>query len=217
MTVLSLVGAASATRNARLQMPQTTAATTLANSGASTPMERPAAMAPPPPRASSFGGVDPRAMFEALVQNFDSDGDGKLSLGEVNALNQGGLLARTFARVDSNGDNTVTGDELASWAPWGAGMLPSDEQGGGERGADARPLTYKLTDHLPTTRDASADALALARRADLARGFDRAAPDQPAQTLSRLNPVADGVPRSADPVTMMESMVLALSTITPND
>ena len=103
MKVSSLVGAATA-RTAMLQTSTPSAATTL---GAGPPVTRPVAM-PPPPRASSFGGADPRAMFEALVQSFDSDGNGTLSLNEVNALNQGGLLARSFGRIDANADGAIT-------------------------------------------------------------------------------------------------------------
>jgi len=157
MKVSSLAGAASATRTAMLQMlTQTSAgAATTTNAGATSPMARPAAMAPPPPRASSFGGADPRAMFEALVQQCDSDGDGQLSMGEVNALNQGGLLARSFGRLDSNGDGTLSGEEIAGAAPWGTSAPTSGDQGGGEQGADVRPLFDKLTDHLNSNRDAA--------------------------------------------------------------
>ena len=107
-------------------------------------------------------------MFEALVQNFDSDGDGKLSLGEVNALNQGGLLARNFAGIDNNSDGALTGDEIAVQSPWQNGMPPFADHGGAGPGADVRPLFDKLTDHLNSNRDAAISALdqAASRKAD---------------------------------------------------
>ena len=215
MKVTSLSGAATGTRNAMLQMLTQTASGSAksVNAGAGPDMARPAAMAPPP-RSSSFGGADPRAMFEALVQSFDSDSDGKLSLGEVNALNHGGLLARSFAKVDSNRDGTLTGDEIAASAPWGDRMLPSGDQGGGDRGADVRPLLDMLTDRISTTRDAgqpTGDAGA-ASVADFAQGYDRGGRvDTPGQSLTRVSPDLQSL--AADPVTLMQSMVMGLSAL----
>lgn len=208
MKVSSLAGAESATRNAKLQMLTQAAAkpaTQTQTTGGASPL-RPTAMAPPP-RSSSFGGADPRAMFEALVQSFDSDGDGQLSQGEVNALNQGGLLARNFARIDSNANGTLSGDEIAARAPWGSGMLPSGEQGGGERGSDLRPRPNKAADSLNTDRDAgrSAEGRIAAPAAAVASG---AGPDIVAAPLLDATEAAL-TGRGHDPATFMEAMVLA--------
>ena len=88
-------------------------------------------------------------------------------------------------------------------------MLPSDDQSG-ERGADVRPLFDKLSDHLNTSRDAAINAENRAASLQTAGvpGFDPAAI---AQTPARLTPAPDGMAPS-DPATLMESMVLALST-----
>lgn len=202
MKVTSIAGAATTTRTATLHLLTQTgaAATPLAS-----PVMRPVALAPPP-RASSFGGADPRTMFEALVQSFDTNGDGKLSLDEVNALNQGGLLSRSFARIDSNADGAISGDEVATRTPWGGAMPPSGGQTGDPR-ADVRPLFDKRTDHLTANRDAaiSGENRAAARPSSGAVGFD---PQAIATLLSRLDPSPAGM--TAAPATMMESMVLAM-------
>ena len=115
MKVSSLTGAATGTRTAKLQIPTQTVvggATSTHKSGGSR-VTRPETMAPPP-RASSFGGADPRAMLEALMLKIGWDDDGKLSPGEVNALTKGGLLARSFAVIDGNGDGVLTGDTVLS-------------------------------------------------------------------------------------------------------
>ncbi len=170
------------------------------------PIARPVAMAPPP-RSSSFGGADPRALFDALVQSFDSDGDGKLSLNEVNALNQGGLLARNFARIDSNADGAISGDELVALAPWGGGMLPSGDQSD-RRGTDVRSLLDKLTDHLIANSNIGnrAETVPATRQTDGAPNFARDFDAQP-----RLDPAAIGLIPQPGPATLMESMMLALS------
>lgn len=217
MKVSSLSGAASATRNAMLHTLNQTSAGA-ANTGTASPLARPVAMAPPP-RTSSFGGADPRAMFEALVQKFDADGDGKLSMGEVNALNQGGLLTRSFGRIDSNADGTISGDEVAHAAPWAASLPASGDQGGGEQGADVRPLFDKLH----SNRDAAliAGDMAAIRRAEFAQGMASVAGGAQgvtaAQTLAKQTLAAGGVTRAPDPATLMESMVLALSTDTATE
>jgi len=209
MKVTPLAGTAS-TRTTMLQMLTQTAGAATA-SGITAFVARPVAAAPPP-RASSFGGADPRAMFEALVQSFDRDGDGKLSLDEVNALNQGGLLSRSFARIDSNFDGKISGDEVATQVPWGAGTLPTGDHTG-ERGANIRPLT-KVTDQRNSNSDAaiSADNHAFARDADFAKGVDRFVTPQ---GLTRTANVVAGSP--SEPVTLMESMVLALSATLPTE
>ncbi|MBC7739210.1 MAG: hypothetical protein H7245_18830 [Candidatus Saccharibacteria bacterium] len=177
MKVSSLTGAATA-RTAMLQTPTPSAATT---PGAGPPVTRPVAM-PPPPRASSFGGADPRAMFEALVQSFDSDGNGTLSLNEVNALNQGGLLARSFGRIDTNADGAISGDEIAAVAPWGG--TPGDQ--GDRRGTNLEPP-------LDPSSSATARDVAAVSQADSLPGFSRNLGNLP-----------------ADPASLMEMVVLAL-------
>lgn len=215
MKVTSIAGAA---RNARLQM------LTQISAGATTnapPMARPAAMAPPPPRASSFGGADPRAMFEALVQGFDRDGDGSLSLGEVNALDQGGLLSRSFGRVDSNGDGHMNSDEIAAAAPWSSSLPAAGDQGGGEQGADVRPLFDRLPDRMNNNRDAAliADDLAAIRRAEAAPRFDTVQTGAKALAdAAALTPqTSAALTGSSDPATLMESMVMARSSLGPDD
>ena len=219
MKVSSLSGAATAPRNAMLQM-LTQTASGAAPDGARSPVALPAAIAPPPPRSSSFGGADPRAMFEALVQKFDSDGDGKLSLGEVNALNQGGLLARNFAGIDSNSDGALTGDEIAVQSPWLGGRPPFADHGGAVPGADVRPLFDKLTDHLNNNRDAaiSAQDLTASRSADFVSDFAKADGQPLPQVLAGLIPMADGNTANAPgSVTLMQSMVMARSGIATTD
>ena len=202
MKIISLSGAATTTRTTMLQRSIEAAAAILP--GVTQLVPRTVAAAPPP-RASSFGGADPRAMFEALVQSFDRDGDGKLSLDEVNALNQGGQISRSFGRIDSNADGKISGDEIAALAPWASG-----DPGGG-RGAPVRPLFDKLTDHLNSNSDMaiSVETRTAARDADLARGMGRFATPQ---AVSQAGQAGAG-----DPATLMESMVLALATAAPGE
>ena len=197
MKVISLSSAATTTRAKMSQTSTEAAAATMPG----VPLLVPRPFFPaPPPRASSFGGADPRAMFEALVRSFDRDGDGKLSLDEVNALNQGGLMSRSFGRIDSNADGKISGDEIAMLAPWQSGDT------GAGRSVPVRPLFDTLTDHLNSNSDMaiSAETRAAARNADLAQGVNRSAT---AQTLNRSGQVGAG-----DAATLMESVVLALST-----
>ena len=186
MKVSSLTGAATA-RTAMLQTPTPSAATT---PGAGPPVTRPVAM-PQPPRASSFGGADPRAMFEALVQSFDSDGNGTLSLNEVNALNQGGLLPRSFARIDANADGSIIGNELAAQTPWGD-ATPGNQ--GDRRGTNLWPLLKPATNR---------QAVAVSHQTDSGPDFSR-----------KLNHQAGPVPRrtlAETPASLMDTMIRALN------
>lgn len=201
MKVTPLAGAAT-NRTTMLQMVTKTAASAL--SGV-TPFVARAIAAAPPPRASSFGGADPRAMFEALVQSFDSDGDGKLSLDEVNALNQSGLLSRSFARIDSNSDGKISGDEVAARAPWRPDTSSSGGRAG-ERGASIRPLFDKPTTNLEGAISASDPSVA--RNTN---GVGKVLPHSPTQMPSVVPAI------QTEPATLMESMVLALSTTAPTE
>ncbi|MEI6097909.1 MAG: hypothetical protein WCS20_06335 [Alphaproteobacteria bacterium] len=113
MKVSSLIGVVAGSRTEKLQILTQTMAggATSAHRGGGFPVTRPEVMAPPP-LASSFGGADPRAMIEVLMQMIDRDEDEKLSPGEVDALTEGGLLARSLAVIDGSGDGALNGDAV---------------------------------------------------------------------------------------------------------
>ena len=185
MRVSSPAGAAIA-RNPMLQTRTPVAAIT---PGAGRTVARPVAI--PPPRSSSFGGADPRALFDALTPSFDNDGDGTLPLNEVYDLNQGGLLPRSFARIDANADGSIIGNELAARTPWGD-ATPGNQ--GDRRGTNLWPLLKTATNR---------QAVAVSYQTDSGPDFSR-----------KLNHQAGPVPRrtlAETPASLMETMIRALN------
>jgi Ca2+-binding EF-hand superfamily protein len=202
MTVTGLNGGQSSARSTVLRLLSQSAPSGTGSSTAAQGLPQRVAMAPPPPS----NGADAEATFEALVKEFDTDGDGGLSASEVQAFDTEGVLGQTFAEFDSDASGTLSAAEIEDALP--PPPAPPDTQG-----RDVAAKFSRLKDEMDANGDGviTTEELAAAQGTKLVEDFsevdsngDGAVNEQEFAAFTPIDP-ADS------PASLMESLIKAMA------
>lgn len=181
--------------------------------------------APPPP--GTAGGADPAALFTAMLSSRDGDGDGQVSRAEVAQGKFSAQISKAFAAIDADGDGMLaSAEQTAAGAAVAAGTdLRSLAKAGGTIEVLAPPPE-------PVPAPGTAEAAPLP---DLAPGpvqetvpepepdsVPESVPDTAPELAPELAPdlapvpAAEAAPEPVLPLSLAESVVLALLMADPD-